>query len=207
MCEGAREEGGRPPGLGQAARSRRPPSPPPWPTRTPALSSPRGPPLLWNFFHRQSAHRDLFRDGPPARQPERRGLPRARRQRPPSPSQAQPCLGTPPPPPPRPSVHRIACSCCCRHSSAIPAVPCILPSHPLLSASCSDAVLLVLFSRAPRTPPASHPTPALPSLGLRVGRRRRHVSYLVTGPGSRHGLGAQPGTWSLADPCNGFQPG
>ena len=31
--------------------------------------------------------------------------------------------------------------------------------------------------------------------------------YLVTGPGSRHGLGAQPGIRSLADPCNGFQPG
>ena len=27
-----------------------------------------------------------------------------------------------------------------------------------------------------------------------VRTRRRHVSYLVTGPGSRHGLGAQPGT-------------
>ena len=28
-----------------------------------------------------------------------------------------------------------------------------------------------------------------------------------TGPGTRHGLGAQPGTWSLAGPYNGFQPG
>ena len=43
-----------------------------------------------------------------------------------------------------------------------------------------------------------------------VKTRRRHVSYLVTGPGSRHGLGAQPGIRLLADPCNdrnGFQPG
>ena len=32
-------------------------------------------------------------------------------------------------------------------------------------------------------------------------------TYLVTGPESQHGLGAQPGIRSLADPCNGFQPG
>ena len=40
-----------------------------------------------------------------------------------------------------------------------------------------------------------------------VKTRRRHVSYPGTGPGSRHGLGAQPGIRSFADPCNGFQPG
>ena len=33
-----------------------------------------------------------------------------------------------------------------------------------------------------------------------VRARRRHVSHLVTGPGSRHGLGAQPGIRSLRHP-------
>jgi len=40
------------------------------------------------------------------------------------------------------------------------------------------------------------------------GRIDLHVrTYLGTGPASRHGLGAQPGIRSFADPCNGFQPG
>ena len=51
---------------------------------------------------------------------------------------------------------------------AIPASPCILPSHPLLSAPCSDAALLVLSPRAPRSSPASRPAPTLPALGLPV---------------------------------------
>jgi hypothetical protein len=72
---------------------------------------------------------------------------------------------------------------------------------------------------APRTRPHTSPRTYFLALGrgcLSRGRRytagenpRRipHRPYLVTGPGSRHGLGAQPGIRSLADPCNGFQPG
>jgi hypothetical protein len=73
-------------------------------------------------------------------------------------------------------------------------------------------------NETPRTFPENSPAHLAPHTftGARKGvletvaavrTRRRHVSYLVTGPGSRHGLGAQPGIRSLADPCNGFQPG
>ena len=70
-----------------------------------------------------------------------------------------------------------------------------------------------------RNQTAPHPLPRPPirrserglSRGVAAGenpcRRPHHRPYLGTGPGSRHGLGAQPGIRSFADPCNGFQPG
>ena len=57
MCEGVREEGGRPLGRGQAARSRRPPSPPPWPTRTLFVS----PPPRWSQIHARTSSTDSAR--------------------------------------------------------------------------------------------------------------------------------------------------
>ena len=74
-------------------------------------------------------------------------------------------------------------------------------------------------NETPRTCPENSPAHLAPHTftgarkGVLVGCGRggenptETCTYLVTGPGSRHGLGAQPGTWSLADPCNGFQPG
>ena len=70
-----------------------------------------------------------------------------------------------------------------------------------------------------RNQTAPHPLPRPPirrserglSRGVAAGenpcRRPHHRPYLGTGPGSRHGLGAQPGIRSFADPCNGFQQG
>jgi len=147
LCEGVREEGGRPPGRGQAARSRRPPSPPPWPTRILFVSPPKPPPPLVansrkNFFHRQRAATICFDH----RQPERRCLPRSRRQRPHSSAQARARRGTPPPHPPRSHMLRCAgCCCCCRH----------LPCHsrrPLLPAIPPSPLPLVRRRRPPRAP-------------------------------------------------------
>jgi hypothetical protein len=59
--------------------------------------------------------------------------------------------------------------------------------------------------RLPRTHPAPHTFTGARKGVLEtvaaVRTRRRHASYLVTGPGSRHGLGAQPGTWSPRIPA------
>ena len=154
MCEGVREEGGRPLGRGQAARSSRPQSPPPWPTRTLFVSPPLVANSRKNFFHRQRAAAICFDHGPPARQRQRRCLPRARRQRPLISAQreravvrlllshfAPPCIVA--------SV-AAALATCPAHScrplpSALPPSPCphVLRRRPLRAPSTCSALVIV----------------------------------------------------------------
>ena len=90
-----------------------------------------------------------------------------------------------------------------------------LPKFPKNQDSCQDSQILPQSKRHadPLRRSSAHPAPhsltgARKRGGLEtvaaVKTRRRHVSDLVTGPGSRHGLGAQPaqpGTWSLRIPA------
>jgi hypothetical protein len=104
------------------------------------------------------------------------------------------------------------CMCTCACACACARVHVHVHAHVLLEEETLNTQSpSVLTSRRPDSACPAHAHPAPHTLtGARKGvletvaavkTRRRHVSYLVTGPGSRHGLGAQSGIRLLRIPA------